>query len=634
MESEAGHLLYPCMSSGRFRPTPVAEDLESNVIRDSWQRCIEFELDPDQVPKAVNTSSQELRALLDQESYLVQLARAEFRKLQNQLPGDNCVFGLANRDAVLIDIACSNPAVSSASRALPGSCWNEKIRGTNAIGTAAFNRSPVFVKPQDHFLSHYNALSCLAVPVSDPDGEMAGVLHVASNSPIRQQPTMTLLCMAALHIELELFKDRYRSDIVLQFHGRDEFANTLEAGLMAVDDDGKILSTNRKARYFLEGLPAKPGNHFNEVFRTPFRQFISRSQTADAPVRLVDINGSSSIVHLHAAKSQIKNRMLALGKSAEAARANCRTEFVCGDPVVSHAVSLVRRAVALSVPILVRGETGTGKEMLAQYAHQLSGRRGRFIAVNCAAVPESLIESELFGYREGAFTGAQSGGAEGLILQANGGTLLLDEIGDMPMNLQPALLRFLDSWTVRPLGSNREVRVDVQLIASTNCELEAAIEEKRFRRDLLHRINGVEISLPPLRERSDFEEIVRDILTRISPNTGIEEGAVECLREQPWTGNMRELKNVLVRAMLFCTEPNLSARALGPFLQKHSPTMDVQGPESQELHDLRRKAIVNAYHRNKGNISKSAQSLSISRNTVYRELRLAGLIKSGSRVHA
>jgi sigma-54 dependent transcriptional regulator, acetoin dehydrogenase operon transcriptional activator AcoR len=219
-------------------------------------------------------------------------------------------------------------------------------------------------------------------------------------------------------------------------------------------------------------------------------------------------------------------------------------------------------------------------------------------------------------------------------LQANGGTLLLDEIGDMPMNLQPALLRFLDSWTVRPLGSNREVRVDVQLIASTNCELEAAIEEKRFRRDLLHRINGVEISLPPLRERSDFEEIVRDILTRISPNTGIEEGAVECLREQPWTGNMRELKNVLVRAMLFCTEPNLSARALEPFLQKHSPTMDVQGPESQELHDLRRKAIVNAYHRNKGNISKSAQSLSISRNTVYRELRLAGLIKSGSRVHA
>jgi transcriptional regulator of acetoin/glycerol metabolism len=622
----AEDLLHSRLSSGNSTTAALSNESVRAEIRESWQRCEELGLSPDRIPKQVNTTSQELRELLDRESFLVHLARSEFRKLQLQLPCDNCVLGFTNRDTYLIDVLCSNPAVTLAAKALPGSCWRENFRGTNAIGTASYNRAPVFIRPQDHFLRYYNALSCVAAPISDPDGEMVGVLHVASNTPVRLQHTMTLLCMSALYIESELFKDRYRSEIVLQFHSRDEFTNTLDAGLIAFDVEGTILASNRQARLFLEGLPAETGHHFDEVFRTPFRQFMSRPKTTDAVTQLVDVNGSASNVRLRVPGRRTGRGQPIAIASEVAESPDSAGGFVYADPTVSRAVSLVRHAVAKSVPILLRGETGTGKEMLAQYAHRLSGRAGRFIAINCAAFPESLIESELFGYREGSFTGARSGGAEGLILQANGGTLLLDEIGDMPMNLQPTLLRFLDDWIVRAIGSNKEVKVDIQLIAATNCDLEEAIAEKRFRRDLLHRINGVDIRLPRLCDRLDFEEIVKDILSRISPQIEIDRDALELLRQQPWTGNMRELRNFLIRSSLTCTGPRLSVEAIQPFLTTRHVNGGLGSPDSFALLDVRRRAIIDAYHFNGGNISKAAQSLSISRNTVYRELRLAGLI--------
>lgn len=600
----------------------LSQDAPRIPIRDSWQRCLAAGLDPIRVPRAVDISAQELKELIDQESFLLHLARSEFRKLQNQLTRDSCLLGFANRDAVLIDVVCSNPGVRSASRAVAGSCWQERFRGTNAVGTAALTRRPVSVVMQEHFLRDYGSLVCVAATVSDPDGELAGILHVSSNCRIREQHTMSLLCMSALQMESELFRERYRSQIVLQFHSRDEFSNTLDAGLIAVDEEGRILSSNRQARFYLEGLPLESGRHFDEIFRVPFRQFISRKHMGSDVAQLVDAKGSSSAVRILAPAVETS---LPASKSETLRKERQTPGFVSGDPAVSHAVSLTERAVAMTIPILIRGETGTGKEVLAQYAHQYSGRRGRFIAVNCAAVPESLIESELFGYREGSFTGARSGGSEGLILQANGGTLFLDEIGDMPINLQPALLRFLDSFTVRPIGSNREVRVDVQFITATNCDLERAISERRFRRDLLYRINGIEILLPPLRVRSDFDEIVRELLERISPNLEITADALYLLREQPWDGNIRELNNVLIRSTLNCSVGQLSSRGIQPFLRNHLTRVDV-GNGTSMLLEVRRRVILNAYETNHGNISRTAKSLNVSRNTLYRELRLAGVI--------
>jgi transcriptional regulator with PAS, ATPase and Fis domain len=206
--------------------------------------------------------------------------------------------------------------------------------------------------------------------------------------------------------------------------------------------------------------------------------------------------------------------------------------FICEDPAVLEAVRIVEAAIPWRVPIFIRGETGCGKELLARHVHAVSRRAGKFVAVNCTALPETLVESEFFGYRDGAFTGSRRGGARGLIRDADQGTLFLDEIGDMPVALQARLLRFLDQGTVRAIGSSTEEKVDVQLVAATNCVIEEAVEEKRFRSDLLYRIRGVEVTLPPLRERSDFPLIVRTLLKTPAPECAVSEEAIELLRQR------------------------------------------------------------------------------------------------------
>ena len=625
MAFTADHLVHARAQLERCRA--LSSDLLRGEIRDSWRRCLDAGLDPVQQPKRVDLTSQELGALIEQDSYLVHLAKLELCKLQRQLAGNDCVLGFANRKAILLDYVYSNLSVCAAAKALPGSCWSEGFRGTNAIGTAAFTRTPVFVESSEHFLRSYRLLTCAAVPVMDPDAELVGILHKSSDCGFRQQHTISLLCMSALHIEAELFRERYRSEIVLQLHSRNEFVDTCKAGLIALDAEGRILCGNRQARLFLEGLPVEAGRHFDEIFRVNFRSFVARPQLAADLAELIDVKGSyfSVRVRLPGKTSQTTASPRATTKSVAGLSS---PGFVCEDPVVSHSVSMVKRAVEMCVPILIRGETGTGKEMLAQHVHRLSRRSGRFVALNCAAVPESLMEAELFGYREGAFTGARRGGAAGLILQADKGTLFLDEIGEMPINLQPAILRFLDSWTVRPIGSVKEQKVDIQLVTATNCDLDQAIADRRFRQDLLYRINGVEIFLPPLRNRSDFDQIVRNLLGQVAPHLRIAEDALSLLQQQPWDGNMRELRNILVRSALTCDGPCLSAEAVEHLLPKRLKTQNGVHRGASTLVDLRREAVLDAYGKNNGNISKAARSLSVSRNTLYRELRQAGLLDS------
>jgi transcriptional regulator of acetoin/glycerol metabolism len=610
----------------RSHSAEIAPDLLRPEIRDSWQRCLRAGLDPTQAPRPVRLSSVEVHDLLEQDAFLLRLAKTEFQKLRNQISGDDFVLAFANRDAIVLDVISSDPLRKANPDVAPGVFWDESIRGTNALGTTRVMERPVSVYALEHFFRSYSGLACMASPIKDPMGRLVGVLDVSSECHSRQQHTASLISMSALHMEAELFRERFRSDIVLQFHNRDEFTSTLHAGLLALNEEGEILCSNQQARFFLEGLPLEAGHHFDEVFREPFRVFASRPHAAGNLTQLVDMKGSCYRLHVYNLSIKPRATHSAARPSAKELAEDLPVGFVCDDQRVSRAISMVKRAVQMSVPILIRGETGTGKEMLAQYAHRLSRRTGRFVPVNCAAIPEDLIESELFGYQEGAFTGARNGGAVGMVLQADRGTLFLDEIGDMPTSLQPALLRFLDNWTVRPIGSHKEFEVNVQLITATNCNLEEAVAERRFRRDLLHRIDGIEVFLPPLRERSDFQQIVWDVLGRISPGVSITEDALELLREQPWEGNIRELRNVLTRAMISCIGSILTTKAVESVLPARKRAVPAAQPQPSLLHNLRRSAVLDAYRRNGGNISKTAQNLSVSRNTVYRELRRAGIV--------
>ncbi|HWJ93326.1 MAG TPA: sigma 54-interacting transcriptional regulator, partial [Telluria sp.] len=305
-----------------------------------------------------------------------------------------------------------------------------------------------------------------------------------------------------------------------------------------------------------------------------------------------------------------------------------------GDPKLAQVIEKVNKVLGRDVPIMIMGETGTGKELLAQAIHQDSPRaHAPFVAVNCASIPEALIESELFGYEEGAFTGARRKGAPGKIVQANGGTLFLDEIGDMPMPLQARLLRVLQERVVTPLGSSKAIPVDVELICATNQNLRERIAQGLFREDLYYRLNGLVVKLPALRERTDLDTVVRRILAAEGePGKYIlSDEALSHFKRHPWPGNLRQLTSLLRTAVIMAGEEGEIGMQHLPddFLDDlggtaSAPARTAPAATATRLGDLELDAIRNAVAAHGGNVAAAARALGISRNTVYRKLSRPG----------
>jgi transcriptional regulator of acetoin/glycerol metabolism len=597
-------------------------------VRDSWQRCLEAKLDPSAKPEITMISTAELRELRERHAKLTEIARMEVRNLYSQIAGSNFMVAFATYDATILETIADPSFLPIARRngIVAGSRWEEELRGTNALGCASFTQLPSVIHGSEHFFQDNCKLTCIASPVFDHEDRLIGVIDASSDCNSRQVHTVALIRMAALHIEAESFRSTLRNHLILQFHNRQEFVHTLEAGLIALDWEGHVVAANRQARFFLQDLPIAPGRMFEGVFRKSFDRFLAET-AATGSGQLTDHRGSTykvlvssfphSPVTIRGAhiQAEMRRRDLAV-----------QPEFICEDPLVLDAIRVVERAIPWRVPILIRGETGCGKELLARHVHAVSGRTGKFVAVNCTALPETLVESEFFGYQDGAFTGGRRGGARGLIRDADQGTLFLDEIGDMPVSLQARLLRFLDQGTVRAIGSSTEEKVDVQLVAATNCIIEEAVKEKRFRSDLLYRIQGVEVTLPPLRERSDFALIARTLLQALAPRCTLSEEAIELLRQQTWPGNFRELKHSLVRILIAANSSRLlPAHVLAVLATKPNGQSVSDRPRQSNLKESRGRMIMEAYRRCEGNVVLTAKELAVSRNTVYRELRRSGL---------
>jgi transcriptional regulator with PAS, ATPase and Fis domain len=410
-------------------------------------------------------------------------------------------------------------------------------------------------------------------------------------------------------------------------HNRQEFVHTLEAGLIALSWDGHFVAANRQARFFLQDLPIAPGHPFEGVFRKSFSRFLAET-AASGSGDLTDHRGSTyKVIVSSVPHSRVTIQGTAFRPDKKRQSDPVQPAFICEDQVVVDAIRIIEGAIPWRVPIFIRGEAGSGKELLARHVHKASGRTGKFVAVNCTALPEALVESEFFGYRDGAFTGGRQGGARGLIRDADQGTLFLDEIGDMAVALQARLLRFLDQGTVRSIGSSTEEKVDVQLVAATNCAIEEAVDQKRFRPDLLYRIRGVEVTLPPLRERSDFPLIARTLLKGLAPECKLSDEAIEILQRQRWPGNFRELKHFLVKTLIVANSRNLLPyHVLSTLTPTGRPVCEGDlSRRNPALQESKGRLILDTYRRCDGNVVQTAKELAVSRNTIYRQLRKSGL---------
>jgi len=629
------------------------EGLPPVNILDSWVRCMHAGLDAAAVPSVPVVLASDLAQRRERSQFVRRLAQAQLETLSQQIAGSNFLLAFADVEGVILDLFADNRFSMSGSDAgiVAGSRWGEGICGTNGLGTALATGQPVAVTGMEHYMLQLGDISCTAAPVRDARGDVVGVLDASSYFESRQRHTQALVQMAATHIEHGLLVHQMRSQFVLAIHPRAEYLGTLSAGLLAFDEGGSLLAVNARARSLLAGLEAVHGTAFETLFGEPFELVLARLHVGHE-TRLRDALGSSLVASV-VCRPQVRRprapvalrplASVALRPQASAAlRSPAPAEaplatrpamstpapivrspgFLADDPAVAAACRLVQGAVRMQVPILICGETGTGKEMLARHAHTCSGRHGEFVAVNCGALPDELFEAELFGYVGGAFTGARREGSIGLIASADGGTLLLDEVRELPLQLQAALLRFLDDRLVRPVGGTASRRVDVQLLAATNVELEDEVAARRFREDLLYRLNTVKVSLPPLRRRLDFEAAVHSVLAFIDGRACIGAEAVARLAQHGWPGNFRELRAVLTRALLarqsLADDGRLELADVEPLLPAAGALAG--SVLQQSATDL----VLREFERCGRSVSRTSRGLGISRTTVYRHLREAG----------
>ena len=603
-------------------------------IEASWLRSLDAGLDCQTQLEADSFSRSDVRDLHENNKLLLDCAAPEVELLTRQYSAENALIMLADCDARILAVKGNSDVLDNAARhALnPGVCWSESSRGTNALGTALVDGRAVKIEGSEHFLDRLTQFSCTSAPIFGPNGNTLGVLDLTSERGRVQQP-LEVVQMAARSIENRLFSASFKDHAVIAIHSRQQYLSSVWQGLIAVDPDGDLLGANQQAHQLLniqDGMLKK--HSLDEMLG------ISASQLLGQLMQGKTYTLQTRMGALYCCLIQLPKPRISLPfateqrikRSGEEKRPGL-AEVAGNNPRLSRSLKMALKGMAHDLPVLLNGETGTGKEVVARALHDVGARSNKpFIAVNCAAIPEGLIESELFGYREGAFTGSRRGGMVGRFQQADGGTLFLDEIGDMPLALQARLLRVLQERRVAPLGGGEEVSLDIRLICATHRDMRTLVAEGGFREDLFYRLNGVGVKLPALRERTDLPEFLTKLLASVQnqmigthTTIAIDSNLMDRFSHYSWPGNIRQMETVLRASLAFMDEDEsliTEAHLTDDFLDQLLLEADGQGSAGilkQSEHQTIRKAL----DEHGGNISATAKALGISRATLYRRLQ-------------
>jgi transcriptional regulator of acetoin/glycerol metabolism len=606
-------------------------------IARSWLRCLEdYHLDP-----ALNMAPTVLehgRVLESRErlQQVLHIAGNEMTSLHQQLSGAGHAVLLTDARGVILNCVTAPAERKIFERAglWLGADWSEACEGTNGIGTCLVERQSLTIHQDEHFRGRHTGLTCSASPVFDPHGELLAVLDVSSArhevSRQSQFHTMALVNLSAKMIESCYFLRCFDNQWLLRFHLQAESVGLFSEGLLAFDGEGRICAVNQSALNLLGhirgGLLGKPVEAFFDCSLDELLGRASVNASASWPLRTRDGRHLFAVLRGQARKVPVP---LVQGPVAEE---RPQLSGIClGDPILQADFRKALRVYERDVPLLINGETGSGKEAFAKAVHHASQRAEKaFVALNCAAIPESLIESELFGYRGGSFTGARKEGMRGKLQQADGGTLFLDEIGDMPLALQTRLLRVLEDRQVVPIGGEPE-SVNVRIISATHRNLLERVQDGSFREDLYYRLNGLEVALPALRERSDKSQLLDYLLAEEARGETvlIDGPAREVLLGFAWPGNVRQMRNVLRTLAALCDGGRIALEDLPAMIRQVRQVVmpKIERPCEHPLEDAERLALLNALEHTRWHMTNTAEQLGVSRNTLYRKLRKHGIAR-------
>ncbi len=497
----------------------------------------------------------------------------------------------------------------------PGVNLGEAAAGTTGPACALSDGRPAVVAGKEHFLDEAGDFTCTSAPIYDPQARLVGVLNASRRHSGGRDGIPLPVTLTANAIGEQLVR-ALPDTIVLELNCPLGQGRPAARCCLAFDPGGRLVGASTTARQLID-LHSGDDVHFNELFVESFGLSVDRIRSASSPcISLTLHNGLQLFATASEAAPQPRCHSVRPVLTATGFESPLPPEF-------DVALSKARIAFDRDIPILINGDTGTGKEVVSRHLHLGSRRaKGPFIAINCSSIPANLIESELFGYEPGAFTGAARNGMPGKLELANGGTLFLDEIGDMPVDLQARLLRVLQERKVVRVGSHTERELDFALISATHRDLPLEIARGLFREDLYYRVNGLRLVLPSLSQRSDFDHVLDRIVAEESTPTAplaLGPAARQMLRQHTWPGNLRELRQVLKLACAMADDGVIEPGHLPP--EMAPPTHALPPHDGTPLELAEREVFAEKFAAHRGNISALARTLGIARATAYKKLR-------------
>lgn len=613
-------------------------------VAHSWQRCRNFKVDP-YGEGSQDIKGLELKEKIHESQHLIKIARPFIHNLYGFIKGSGFQVVLSDREGVILEVI-GDPEIIKRTKQIqlcPGGNWSEPEKGTNAIGTAIFEKKPIQIFAREHFCQANHFLTCSAAPIFDPEGQMVGILDVSGDYKSFNPHTLSLVVAAVSTIENQLRLHKTTSKLYVAYKFSSTLLETMSDGIISVDTNGIVTQLNSYAAKIL-GLDSRIsiGKPVASVVRKPasILQVLSTGVEYKDHELYIEETGKKVTQSISPLRDDTGRTIgvLAILKECREKLAGRRSGSLSAkyvfDDIIGESDSVMvakkwaRIAAGSPSTVLLTGESGTGKELFAQAIHNGSIRKDRpFIAINCAALPDTLIESELFGYEEGSFTGSKKGGQAGKFELANGGTIFLDEIGDIPLYTQVKLLRVIQEKKISRIGSSGEISVDIRIIAATHKDLKEEVQKGNFRKDLFYRLNVITINIASLRDRmDDIPNLAKHFVSKLSlklgrKNISIADDFLQKLKAYNWPGNIRELENAIERALNILSDDGTLTTNLLHFDNPSPVRIEERTTEVKSLKDIEKDAIIQALNLYKGNILKVSAKLGVGRNTLYRKIK-------------
>jgi transcriptional regulator of acetoin/glycerol metabolism len=620
-------------------------EIDETVIRPcisvSWRRCQAANLDAFMPISNKCLSHTKVKQLIETHKELVNVAWPFMKLLYDVVEGSGFRVDLADEKGNFLKMVGDLKAIESSKKinSLIGANRSERIGGTNSTGIVIETKKPVQIIGAEHYFESLHSHTCSAAPIFNRENEFIGVLNMSAHSDLAHKHTLGLVVSAAKAIQNEMGIRKINK----------ELQTTLEAidnGIIHINTDNKITYANSMAANMLGiNLDNMINQPYNTIFTTsvPIHELLTNGN-GFYNHELVIYLGNRNFRCIVSATPIISFEDILMGMVVVLKKISvmrCLAQDMAGVTVhftfqdiisksstMNRCVNLAKLAAEVDSRVLIEGESGTGKEMISQAIYNASiSQNGPFIAVNCAAIPHELIESELFGYEEGTFTGASSGGKPGKFELAEGGTLFLDEIGDMPMDTQVKILRVLQENQVVRVGGKKPIPINVRVISATNKNLLAEIENNHFREDLYYRLNVVKITLPPLRNRrEDIPLLINNIIEKVCYRIGIltkkiNPNVIEIMSNYDWPGNIRQLENIIESIIVLNKGNEINVDDLpDSFGEKPScENMATSAPYNRliSLEEIEEIAIRNTLKSVDGNITEASKILGVTRRTIY-----------------